>query len=164
MNELDEHSTAIFSPCRTYRYVLRRRWDWEMPHVAFIGLNPSTADETKDDPTIRRCIQFAKDWGYGGLTMLNLFAFRATDPRDMLKAGDPIGPENNQHLLHESAKAGVVVAAWGTKGGKRADEVIAMLPEIHCLRKTKAGHPEHPLYLPKTLKPIAYSLSPTPGA
>ena len=162
MNELERACDAIFSPCRTYRYVLRRRWDWSLPFCAFIGLNPSTADETKDDPTIRRCIRFAKEWGYGGLVMLNIFAFRATDPRDMLKADDPIGPQNDYHLMNQYWKSGIVIAAWGTKGGNRADEVTGSLPTLHCLVKTKDGHPKHPLYVAAETKPVIYSVSHQP--
>ena len=79
----------------------------------FVGLNPSTADETNDDPTIRRCISFAQAWGYEGLCMTNLFAFRATEPSDMMKSPDPVGPENDQALINLAESAGVVVAAWG---------------------------------------------------
>lgn len=124
----------------------------------FIGLNPSTADEVKDDPTIRRCVAFAKDWGYNALCMTNLFAFRATDPAVMLAAPDPVGPDNDRHLVNLSRGAGVIVAAWGTNGAflGRDREVQALLPGLHCLRKTKHGHPSHPLYLPGTLTPVLF--------
>ncbi|MEP0894347.1 DUF1643 domain-containing protein [Leptolyngbya boryana FACHB-1624] len=82
----------------------------------FVGLNPSTADETHDDPTIRRCTKFAKDWGYSGLCMTNLFAYRATDPKEMIASVDSIGLENDQYLLEYAARAGIVVAAWGNHG------------------------------------------------
>ena len=110
---------TIFSPCRTYRYALWREWIGGDGYVMFIGLNPSTADETQDDPTIRRCIAFAKAWGYGGLSMTNLFAFRATDPKKMKAVADPIGPENDAHLLRLARDAGVIVAAWGANGTHR---------------------------------------------
>jgi hypothetical protein len=124
-------------------------------YAMFIGLNPSTANETEDDPTIRRCISFAKSWGYDGLCMTNLFAFRATLPAVMLAEPDPVGQDNDQHLLAMAAKAGVVIAAWGTPGVHmgRADAVKAMVPNLHYLRLTKAGHPGHPLYLPGDLVP-----------
>lgn len=124
----------------------------------FVGLNPSTADETLDDPTIRRCVGFAKDWGYSGLCMTNLFAFRATDPAKMLAAPDPVGPDNDKVLQELAQNAGVVVAAWGTHGAhlKRDAHVRSLLPRLHCLWLTKAGFPGHPLYLPKNLTPQPY--------
>jgi len=146
--------SAHLSHCRRYRYALWRRWG-EGPPTMFVGLNPSTADETADDPTIRRCIAFARAWGYGSLCMANLFAYRATQPSDMLAQDDPVGPENDAYLLRLTAEAGVVVAAWGTHGayGGRNNAVRAMLPSLHYLRLTKDGHPGHPLYLPSTLRP-----------
>jgi hypothetical protein len=154
-------STAIFSPCRKYRYILWRCWqeDWETNYCMFVGLNPSTADETQDDPTIRRCINFAKSWGYSGLCMTNLFAFRATNPKVMKSVADPIGPENDKYLIDYSSKAGVVIAAWGNHGthGGRYLEASKLLFNLHCLKLTKTGMPSHPLYLPQALKPILYS-------
>jgi hypothetical protein len=153
-------SDAIFSPCRKYRYVLWRRWsnDWSSNYAMFVGLNPSTADETQDDPTIRRCIKFVKDWGYSGLCMANLFAYRATDPKDMIASADPIGLENDKYLLEYAARAGIIVAAWGNYGThhNRHIYVKKMLSNLHCLRLTKLGMPWHPLYLPQTLKPIHF--------
>ena len=149
-------SDATFSPCRQYRYSLWRHWgDPVGGYAMFVGLNPSTADETMDDPTIRRCIGFAKAWGYAGLCMTNLFAFRATQPADMKAAADPIGPDNNQTLLRMAQGAGVIVAAWGVDGAHlgRGDVVRGMLPNLHFLKLTQAGHPSHPLYLLKTLTP-----------
>jgi hypothetical protein len=121
----------------------------------FIGLNPSTADETVDDPTIRRCVAFAKAWGYGALCMANLFAFRATEPTDMKKAADPVGWENDAYLRRLAGEAGVVVAAWGTHGTyKGRDQSVRLLvPGLHYLRLTINGHPGHPLYLPASLRP-----------
>lgn len=146
---------TIFSPCRAYRYTLWREWIGGEGYAMFVGLNPSTADETQDDPTIRRCIAFAKAWGYAGLCMTNLFAFRATDPKVMKAAGDPVGPENDRHLLIAGAGAGVIVAAWGANGTHRGrdSEVRWLLPRLQCLSLTKDGHPGHPLYLRKTLTP-----------
>ena len=141
---------TILSPCRTYRYALWREWFGGSGYAMFVGLNPSTADETNDDPTIRRCIGFAKAWGFSALCMTNLFAYRATKPADMKRATHPVGPDNDAHLLALAADAGVIVAAWGTNGTyqRRDMAVRAMLPALCCLRLTKAGHPEHPLYLP----------------
>lgn len=149
---------TIFSPCRTYRYALWREWIGGDGYAMFVGLNPSTADEMRDDPTIRRCVSFAKSWGYAGLCMANLFAYRATQPKDMKAAADPIGPENDDHLQALAHEAGVVVAAWGANGTHKGRdlEVCELLPSLHCLALTKDGHPGHPLYLPKTLTPFCY--------
>lgn len=156
MNEMQ--NGALLSHCRTYRYDLWRTWTGGAGYAMFVGLNPSTADETEDDPTIRRCVAFAKDWGYAGLCMTNLFAYRATNPDDMMRASDPVGPRNDAILLERAAAAGVVVAAWGVHGtfGGRDNAVRRMLPRLHYLRLTKNGHPGHPLYLPRTLLPASW--------
>ena len=150
-------TSAVFSPCRTWRYELRRVWDESLPFVAFVGLNPSTADETTDDPTIRRCIAFAKRWGYGGLVMVNLFAFRATDPRDMRAAPSPIGPDNDATLRRVAAEAQLVVAAWGTGGRyfNRDFRVRRLLGPLMALGFTKEGAPRHPLYVRADVEPQA---------
>jgi hypothetical protein len=124
----------------------------------FVGLNPSTANETEDDPTVRRCIRYASDWGFGGLCMTNLFAYRATKPEEMMVAEDPVGIDNDRTLLELSNAAGLVVAAWGVHGMHmgRADVVRQMLPDLHYLRMTKQGHPWHPLYLPAKLHPVRW--------
>lgn len=157
------HSDAVLSPCRTYRYTLWRSWLGGSGHVMFVGLNPSTADEKLDDPTIRRCMGFAQTWGYAGLCMTNLFAYRATDPADMFAhaqaGGDVIGPENDEWLRDAAGRTSVVVAAWGAHGDflhRAAAVQKLLLPKLHYLRLTKGGHPGHPLYLPKTLTPVAY--------
>lgn len=149
---------ATFSPCRTYRYDLWRTWLGGEGYAMFVGLNPSTADETHDDPTIRRCIAFAKAWGYAGMCMTNLFAFRATQPKDMMRSADPVGPQNDLVLMDRASRAGVIVAAWGADGDykNRAWWVRTMLPKLHYLRLTKGGQPGHPLYLPKTLTPVEW--------
>lgn len=147
---------TIFSPCRTYRYTLWREWIGGDGYAMFIGLNPSTADETKNDQTIRRCMDFAQIWGYAGLCMTNLFAFRATEPKVMLKATiDPIGKDNDGHLQRLAKDAGVIVAAWGAHGKhmRRDQQVRALITNLHYLRLTKDGHPGHPLYLPGDLRP-----------
>jgi len=120
----------------------------------FVGLNPSTADANKDDPTIRRCRQFAKDWGFGGMYMVNLFAFRATAPTEMKTADDPIGKENNKYIRICAEICEEVVFAWGNHGSfmERDKEVIEILPNAKCIEKSKDGNPKHPLYLRKTLK------------
>ncbi len=149
---------AQFSPCRTWRYSLWRTWDRDKGHIMFIGLNPSTADELKDDPTVRRCINYARDWGYGGIHMLNIFAYRATDPKELRSASDPIGHENNIFLQMYSACSRMVVACWGVHGTfqNRDKQVIDLLSDLYCLGLTKNGHPKHPLYLPKNSLPKRY--------
>ena len=124
----------------------------------FIGLNPSTANVTNDDPTIRRCIGFAKSWGYGALCMTNLFSFRTVDPKILRETTFPVGSKNNQVLTIFAMSAKVVIAAWGVNGklNNRDKEVKALIPCMHYLRLTKEGYPSHPLYLPKTLQPILW--------
>ena len=147
-----EASTATFSPCGLYRYTLGRRWG-NGDLSCWLMLNPSTADESQDDPTIRRCIGFSKAWGYGGLTVVNIFAFRATDPDDMRKADDPVGPGNDAAIVEAAGRAAVVVAAWGVHGTfrERGRNVARLLRDngvtLQCLGTTKDGHPKHPLYV-----------------
>lgn len=158
---------AIFSDDRLYRYMLTRTWDESKGYLTFIGVNPSTADENDNDPTIEQCIAIAKHWGFGGIIMLNLFAFRATDPKDMKKAVDPIGKENNRYLFETAKMSKVIVAAWGNHGKFRGKDlsVTEYLLEMQwlgytrlvCLKRNKNGSPRHPLYLKvKDLKPIDY--------
>jgi len=124
----------------------------------FIGLNPSTADENINDQTIRRCIGYAQRWGYAGLHMVNLFAFRATDPNEMKKAPDPIGPANNRILLETAVRAKIIIAAWGTYGTylDRDKEIQKMIPKLHYLTLTKDGFPGHPCRLSKKLIPLPW--------
>lgn len=153
-----------FSPDRKYRYTLWRQWDdMNMDYMAFIGLNPSTADETKDDPTIRRCINFAKREGLGGLCMLNIFAFRATKPMDMKAETDPIGPDFDKHFYPCARNARMVIAAWGTHGeylnrGRRIDNWLPSIRSagIYCLGQNANGTPKHPLYIRANQPLIAY--------
>ena len=152
---------ADFSPCRRYRYTLWRLWGGARGYLMFIGLNPSTADEVQDDPTVRRCIGYARDWGYSGLWMTNIFAYRATKPDDMKAVADPEGPENDRWLGQVAAGAELVVAAWGTHGAyrDRHQRVRDLLPQLHYLRLTQEGYPAHPLYLPKSLLPIPWPVA-----
>jgi hypothetical protein len=152
--------STIFSACRKYRYVLWREWDMTNPSYAmFVGLNPSTADENADDPTIRKCVGFAKRWGYGALCMTNLFAFRSTDPLKMQANPLPIGDDNDRWLQVCAMEAGVIIAAWGIRGPfmNRDREVIKLLPRFSCLKTTKDGHPSHPLYVPYSTAPISFT-------
>ena len=151
-------TSANFSTCRNYRYALWRTWDKAKPYVMFVGLNPSTADENYDDPTIIRCINSARAWGFGGLCMTNLFAFRATQPAALMKAKNPVGDANDRWLSKLSKETELVVAAWGNDGLflNRANVVAKTLPNLHCLKINKSGAPAHPLYLKKGLEPILY--------
>lgn len=150
-------ATAILSHDGVYRYALTRRWNPESATVAFVMLNPSTADALTDDPTIRRCQGYARAWGAGGLLVLNLFALRATDPRELKTAADPVGPANDiaiAQLLAQPEGLGPVVAAWGNHGSLlgRAEAVTAAVAglgvHLWSLGCTGSGQPRHPLYLP----------------
>ena len=154
--------------------------------VLFIALNPSTADATVNDPTMRRCIGFAQSWGYGGMIVANLFAYRATKPTVLRQAKDPIGPEGDrwidalcQYVVQQdhgverdelepspeqqNNPGGNIILAWGNhgkwQGRDRAvlQQIQAIIAQPHCLAITKQGQPSHPLYLPKTLRPIPFS-------
>ena len=164
MNDLFEKPMskgAIISDCGIYRYLLWRTWDEDEPVLLVIGLNPSTADETADDPTIRRCVGYAKTWGYGGLRMVNLFAYRATSPDEMIQYPDPVGDLNDEIIL-DTANDGITHAtlvAWGNRGSHldRDKQVLRLIThEPYCLRVTAQGQPEHPLYLRKDLRAIPY--------
>jgi hypothetical protein len=135
-----------------YRYLLWRVWD-DGPRVLFVMLNPSTADETKDDPTIRRCIGFARLWGFAGLEVANIFALRSRDPRLLYTHPEPVGPRNNV-VIHRRAKAANrIILAWGNHGRlkQRGDLVMREMfkhRDVQAFRMTKHGQPEHPLYQP----------------
>jgi len=150
--------SACFSECREYRYTLHREWDSGAPFVLFIGLNPSKADEKKDDPTIRRCISFSKDWGYGGLTIVNLFAYCSHDPNELFKTIDPIGPKNDSIIKKYISKAEKIILIWGNHGDflKRNEKILKLIKKPFCLKINKNGSPAHPLYLKAILKPVPY--------
>lgn len=149
---------AVLSSCQHYRFRLWRTWDDSKPSACFIGLNPSTADHLTDDKTIVRCVQFCRSWGYGELIMVNLFAFRAKEPKDMQASEDPIGHNNNQHILACAEDADLVLACWGG-GGKflgRGQAVIDLFNSgvLKCLQQSKNDQsPAHPLYMKGNLKP-----------
>jgi hypothetical protein len=152
---------ARIDPTGRYRYTLWRAWDPERPRVAFVMLNPSTADARRDDPTIRRCIRFARDWGFGSVEVVNLFAFRARSPRRLRRAMDPVGPGNDRHLLAAASRARRLVAAWGIHGSLRSrDHAVRKLlgkrHKLRCLGTTASGYPRHPLYFPSTTVLIPY--------
>ena len=156
---------AVISACGRYRYLLTRQVGPGLRTAVFVMLNPSTADATNDDPTIRRCIGFAQRWGCVRLAVLNLFAFRATDPADLKRAEEPIGPENRawfERTLIDDLAIGPVVCGWGVHGEHRGQEV-AVLGWLQAfgvrpvaLGVTKDGHPRHPLYLPKGVEPVTF--------
>ena len=153
------NKNATFSDCRKYRYALSRTWDGKKKTVLFIGLNPSTADEKIDDPTIRRCINYAQNWGYGSLLMVNLFAYRATIPTELKNVKNPIGNDNDLHITELLKKADLAVATWGNEGSllNRDKDVKKIIPNLMCLKINKSGQPAHPLYQKKDLKLIKYS-------
>ena len=159
----DVEKTATISPCGRYRHALGRYWNREAGFVLFIGLNPSTADAEQDDPTIRRCVRFARDWGYGGIEMGNLFDWRATDPKDCRRAmAFAVSDKNDACLRVRAAESRFVIAAWGAAAWAQ-DRISQVFRGVfneerrwHCLGLTKGGSPRHPLYVPAVTKPILF--------
>lgn len=150
---------ATYSSCDKYRYELWRIWDSNCPAAMFIGLNPSTANASQDDPTIRRCIDFAQRFEYGGLIVCNLFAYCATHISDLLASEDPVGRENDTYLIKNAQEAAIVIAAWGNNGSylNRSESVLALMPSLYCLKVNVTGAPAHPLYLPKDARLSIFS-------
>jgi hypothetical protein len=152
-------SGARFSACRRWRYLLWRGWDERKPWANFLMLNPSTADEFQLDPSCTRARNYAERWGFGGVVITNIFAWRATDPEQMKAARDPVGRANDRAILRAAREVSIVVCAWGNHGlhRDRAHSVTEMLKEarvkLHVLRMNGCGQPAHPLYLPGTLNP-----------
>ena len=152
---------AVFSPDRRYRYLLDRVWDdnFSARQLTYIMLNPSTADENVNDPTVERCERRARALGFGSIEVVNLFAFRATDPGQMKAAEDPIGPENDYHIRDSVGRADMVIAAWGMHGAYRnRDEDVSLLVKdiekpLYHLGLTKSNDPKHPLYVGYDVKP-----------
>lgn len=157
----DAKSVAVYSDCERYRYSLTRVWDPAGRRALFIMLNPSTATEVQNDPTVERCERRARTLGFGAFRVLNIFAWRDTDPRHMRAAADPVGSANDAAILESVPWADQTIAAWGTHGAylNRGPEVEAMLratgTPLHHLGLSKDGHPKHPLY-------IAYAVQPVP--
>lgn len=160
------HKDAVLSECGRYRYLLTRGWDLDKPSVAFVMLNPSTADATVDDPTIRRCLGFARAWGFGRLQVVNLFAWRATDPAELVECGDPVGQETDGHILEAVLQSRRIVAAWGAGVPKLYENRPAVVRRlvydaggtVLCLGITKGGEPRHPLYVRGDTEPVRYRL------
>ncbi len=158
---------AIFDPSQTYRYALWRTWNHapeaardHAPRVGFVMLNPNQADAVSDDPTIRRCIGFAKCWGFGGLEVVNLFAYRSKTPQLLKQAAEPIGEDNDRYLLTLPNRVDLIILAWGNWGGlwKRDRAVLPFFQTatVYSLGVTKLGHPRHPLYLRRTVERVAW--------
>lgn len=160
-----EAGPACFSKDRVYRYWLSRRWSSAGGVANFVLLNPSTADEQRLDPTLRRCLGFAQRWGFGAMVVTNIFALRSTDPQGLRRVGDPVGPENDGHVLTQAERADLVIAGWGRHGALhgRGRAVAAMLSaelgagRVVCLGLTGAGDPKHPLYLAASERPRPFN-------
>jgi hypothetical protein len=154
-----EAGPATFSRDRRYRYTLTRVWDKDKPKILWVMLNPSTADETKLDPTLRRCLDYSYAWGYGMFAVCNLYAIRSTDRLAILKEREPIGVDNDEYIKTYARYADLVMCGWGTYGyyNDRGKKVKAMIEAEgktpHYLVLTKDGYPSHPLYLPARLTP-----------
>jgi hypothetical protein len=159
--ELFPTTGATFSPCRRYRYRLWRQWGNSLRWLAICGLNPSTADDRNDDPTIRRCMDFAKQWGFSALIMVNAFGFRSTDPVGLLGVEDPVGADSDKHLAEVARLADRFVFAWGRHVllreilPARALRVFTIVREhatneIGTFGVNGDGSPKHPLYLART--------------
>lgn len=151
-------SEAYFSDDRKYRYWLLRTWDDSLPIMANIGCNPSTADETVNDPTIRKDMGFAERLEFGGLLKLNVGAYRTTDPKRWLNAADPFGPKNTAEFLRDylaQFRAECIVAAWGKCIGRfapKANRLVSNLPDVQCFGRNHDGTPRHTLMLPYSSK------------
>jgi hypothetical protein len=148
----DALSGAVFDGSGKFRYSLWRRWDGELPRLCFIMLNPSTADDVYNDPTIARCVSFARRWQFGSLDVVNVFAYRATDSSRLSRVKDPVGPLNDEYILKAAASSDQIVLAWGNiaRLDDRHAEVLDLLPEcsnLYCFGTTKLGQPRHPLYV-----------------
>ncbi|GJM19813.1 MAG: hypothetical protein DHS20C14_20260 [Phycisphaeraceae bacterium] len=146
---------AGFDQSRRYRYTLGRRWAPAGRSVCFCLLNPSTADASVLDPTLTRCLGFARRWGFHAMTVVNIFALRSTDPGGLYDADDPVGPRNDAAIRRSAARADLVVVGWGNHGdlharGAEITSILADLCDPMCWAITKPGHPKHPLYLKST--------------
>lgn len=160
MADLFIERDAVISDCGKYRYLLRRSWDHDKPRALFVMLNPSTADAQIDDPTIRSCYRLVNALGYGSFEVVNLFAWRATDPNDLAASPDPIGnPKNADVVCAALGRCDMAICAWGAhwRAAQRADLMVSTIrgykPAAYCLGVTKSGAPKHPLYI-KTGTPL----------
>lgn len=162
----DAPSIAVYSPCEAYRYLLTREWAAGGRRALFIMLNPSTATEVQNDPTVERCERRARALGFGGFRVCNIFAFRATDPRVMRAVADPVGPLNDAAIRDSAPWADQIICAWGTHGAHlaRGPQVEALLratgQPLWNLGLTRDGHPRHPLYIGYTVMPTRWDRRP----
>ncbi|WP_394551812.1 DUF1643 domain-containing protein [Agromyces sp. MMS24-JH15] len=141
---MTEFTSATADIRGDYRYSLTRVWEAGLPMVTFVLLNPSTADAVELDPTLRRCVNFAKRDGFGGMLITNLYAYRSTSPKAMMAAADPVGPDNDREL---AGLSGTVVAGWGNHADPaRVAHAVTLLPPLYALGINKGGAPRHPLY------------------
>ena len=160
--------TAVFGGAsKEYRYQLTRTWDVKKPRAMFVMMNPSTADPLVDDPTVAKCGRFARTWQYGGIYVGNTFAYRTTDQKRLIEVSDPVGPENDTHLIEMAKAAAIVIFAYGQPCHRTLRQRGPVLARLlikeagitpHTLRLAKNGTPWHPLYLPETLKPFIWKL------
>ena len=159
----DAHSVALYSDCERYRYALTRVWDPAGAKALFVMLNPSTATELQNDPTVERCERRARALGFGAFRVCNIFAWRETDPAKMRAAPDPVGPGNDAAIAEGCQWADRIVCAWGAHGehldrGRRVERLMrATGRPLHHLGLTKAGHPRHPLYISSAEAPRRWS-------
>lgn len=159
----ERRSRAVFSACGAYRYLLEREWDAAGPRLVYVMLNPSTADETRNDPTIERCERRARSLGYGAMRAVNIFAFRATDPAELVMAREPEGPQNAAALEEACDWGHMVLAAWGVHGthlgqGGKVEAMLRRKARKLChFGLTRHGHPRHPLYVGYAIKPRPWS-------
>jgi hypothetical protein len=152
---------AVLSDCGTYRFALTRVWDLELPALCWVMLNPSAADDRVDDPTLRACIDFSVRWGFGKLVVVNLYAVRGADPSVCKTHPHPVGPGNDEAILAALTECQAVVLGWGNHGvGDRANDVVRFAlsrhPRVWALKVTKAGAPQHPLYVARKTVPVVY--------
>jgi hypothetical protein len=159
----DAASIAVYSDCQRYRYLLTRVWDPRGPQALFVMLNPSTATEVQNDPTVERCERRARALGFGAFRVCNIFAWRDTDPKAMRRAADPVGPGNDGAIRESCFWADKIVCAWGTHGAHlgRGPAVERLMREtdrpLHHLGLTRDGHPKHPLYIGYDVQPVLWA-------
>ncbi len=164
---LGEKREAVFSDCRKYRYRLSQVWDQSKPLLYWLMLNPSTADEIKNDPTVERCERRARMWDYGGSVVFNIFAYRATDPADMRAQSDPVGPDNDMWIrkLAKASQTLDVIGGWGEHGAHldRGQAVVDIFRQeqgrLMALKRNASGHPAHPLYIAYKRTPEIFDLN-----
>ena len=166
----DAESVAVYSDCERYRYELTRVWEPEGAKALFVMLNPSTATEVQNDPTVERCERRARALGFGAFRVCNIFAWRETDPRLMRKAADPVGPGNDAAIAEGCAWADRAVCAWGTHGahldrGPAVERLMrATGADLYHLGLSKHGHPKHPLYIGYAVQPVLWTAEETTDA